>query len=158
MPEDHDHQACIHSAIRSARSYCEQRELRLTPLREQILMIIWQTHKPIGAYNIMHLLAEASYRDQVAPPTVYRSLDFLLKHRLIHRVHSLNAFIGRSNPSSPGCEALLICSDCGHAQEVPNRSIQQSINLSANEHRFSVQEQVLEIIGLCQTCKQKAAQ
>jgi Fur family zinc uptake transcriptional regulator len=156
MPEDPEFQQKVESAMLTAKHHCDQNGLRLTTLREQILHIIWQSQSPIGAYNIMHQLAEISYRDQVAPPTVYRGLDFLLKHRLIHRVHSLNAFIGRRNPSAPSYEALLICSDCGFAQEVPNQSIQQAINLSANEHRFCVEQQVLEIIGRCDSCSHEA--
>lgn len=152
---DHDHSECIARALQAVSEVCERRGLRLTPLRKQILEIIWRSHKPIGAYSIMHELADISFREQVAPPTVYRSLDFLLKHRLVHRVHSQNAFIGRRNPSAPGCEALLICTECGHAEEVPTRAIEQTINLSANERKFSVNEQVLEIIGCCRFCRAK---
>ncbi|MFT7560257.1 MAG: Fur family zinc uptake transcriptional regulator [Flavobacteriales bacterium] len=151
--DNHDHQQCIEQALKKASELCSLRGLRLTELRTQILQIIWQTHQPIGAYAIMDKLAVASYRERVAPPTVYRSLEFLVKHALVHRVHSLNAYIGRKNPSSQSCEALLLCSDCGHAEEVPNRAIEQAINLCANEHRFNVQEQVLEILGLCRHCK-----
>lgn len=150
----HDHAACINQAIKFAEDFCEKKQLRLTKLRKHVLSLVWQTHKPIGAYAIMDMLEATSTREQVAPPTVYRALDFLVEHGLVHKVHSLNAFIGCSNPQRSQCDALFICTECGYTEEVPNNTIQQAINLSANKQKFSVEEQVLEITGRCISCKQ----
>lgn len=152
---EHDHQQCIDQALKRAKQVCEQNGVRLTELREQILRLIWQSHKPLGAYLLMNLLEEHSDRERVAPPTVYRTLDFLIDQGLIHKVHSLNAYVGCSSPNRQRCNALFICSDCGVTEEVPNNSIQQAINLSASQHKFTVENQMLEIMGKCQPCRQK---
>lgn len=154
---EHNHQVCIDQALKRAKQVCLQHGVRLTVLREQILRLIWQNHKPLGAYLLMNLLEENSDREHVAPPTVYRTLDFLIEHGLIHKVHSLNAYVGCSSPNQDRCNALFICSVCGETEEVPNNSIQQAINLSASQHKFTVENQMLEIMGKCQPCKQKKA-
>lgn len=150
---NHDHAVCIDQAMQQAEELCQQKQIRLTELRKQVLSLVWQTHKPIGAYAIMELLQVASSRRQVAPPTVYRTLDFLVEHGFVHKVHTLNAFIGCSNPQSEQCNALLICTVCGYTEEVPNNTIQQAIRVSASKQKFSVEEQILEIAGCCLHCK-----
>ena len=47
-----------------------------------------------------------------APPTVYRALDFLVQEQLVHRIPSLNAYLGCNAPGAPHCGQFLICRDC----------------------------------------------
>lgn len=149
----HDHAVCIKTALKYAQSVCEKRDVRLTRLRRQILELVWQSHSPLGAYALMDMLAENSERKRVAPPTVYRSLDFLLEQGLIHKVHSLNAYVGCSSPAHPHNDALFICESCGFTEEIRSTTIQQAINLSASQNRFSVNRQILEVIGKCEHCR-----
>lgn len=143
----------IEKALRVANTICENHSVRLTLLRKQILTLILQHGKPLGAYALMDLLEQNSEREKVAPPTVYRTLDFLIKYRLIHKIHSLNAYLANTNPLREDSSVLLICATCGLAQEVPNNTIQQAINLSASQHRFAVKKQVIELSGVCYPCK-----
>lgn len=143
----------IEQALQAAKRICEKHGVRLTPLRKQVLTILLEHAKPLGAYHLMDLLEQYSDREQVAPPTVYRTLDFLLEQRLIHKIHSLNAFVANTNPRREDSSVILICSSCGGTDEVPNNSIQQAINLSASQHRFTVEKQVIEISGKCSKCR-----
>lgn len=152
IKDHHDHSTCIDSALLHAEQICQKQNARLTELRRDVLTLIWQTHKPIGAYALMDMLQENTSRKKVAPPTVYRTIDFLITHGLIHKVHSLNAYFGCPNPLRKHYDALFICLVCGHTEEVPNNTIQQAINLSANKQRFAVEQQVLEITGRCKRC------
>ncbi len=154
--KEHDHSVCIASALKQARSVCEKEGVRLTSLRKQILELIWQSHKPLGAYTLMEMLEKTSGRKRVAPPTVYRTLDFLMEQGLIHKVHSLNAFIGCATPAQKHNDALFICGDCGHTEEVRSGTIQQAINLSASQQKFTVREQILEVVGRCAECRGNA--
>ncbi len=140
-------------AIQRAKQICEKRNVRLTALREQVLTLLLDYGKPLGAYALMDLLEANSDRDRVAPPTVYRALDFLLKYRLIHKIHSLNAYTPNSNPLREDSSVILICTHCGIAEEAPNNTIQQAINLCASQYRFGVEKQVIEISGKCGTCR-----
>ena len=151
----HNHQHCIESAVEHARVCCSQRGTRLTPQREGILRLVWQSHKPLGAYAIMELLAKERGK-AVAPPTVYRALDFLVEHQLIHRVHSLNAFIGCPEPERQHQNHFLICSHCGITVECGSHLLQSLIEKAAEAEDFEPQQQSLEIKGLCARCRQDA--
>ena len=68
--------------ITQIKQDCQAQGLRFTALREQVYRLILLAAQPIGAYELLDLLQSASEK-VVAPPTVYRSLDFLLRHGLI---------------------------------------------------------------------------
>ena len=50
---EHDHAMCIADALDAAEEACRQGGLRFTPLRRQVLEIVWSRHAPIGAYDIL---------------------------------------------------------------------------------------------------------
>lgn len=152
----HDHDHCISDAVGAARDLCTNRGVRLTDLRLQVLELIWQSHKPLGAYSLMEMLAKASTR-RVAPPTVYRALDFLLEQGLIHRINVLNAFVGCPSPKHQHQSHFLICRQCGVAVEMDNPQLAKEIHQSAEEAGFSVQTQSLEVMGLCSACQEAQA-
>ena len=147
----HDHDHCISDALAAARALCQSRGVRLTDLRLQVLELIWQNHKPLGAYTLMEMLAKANTR-RVAPPTVYRALDFLLEQGLIHRINVLNAFIGCPSPSTKHQSHFLICRACGIAIELNHPALSQQIIKVAQEAGFTIMSQSLEVSGLCANC------
>lgn len=148
----HDHNHCISDALGAARLLCQTRGVRLTQLREQVLELIWQSHIPLGAYKLMDMLAAASTR-RVAPPTVYRALDFLLDEGLIHRINSLNAFIGCPAPEQKHHSHFLICQSCHVAVELNDERLKGAIAASAQASGFSVLTHCIEINGLCLSCQ-----
>jgi zinc transport system ATP-binding protein len=56
----HDHQHCIADALAAARQLAARKGVRLTRQRELVLRLIWQNHKPVGAYQLMEQLAALS--------------------------------------------------------------------------------------------------
>lgn len=149
---NHNHNHCISDALMSAQKICAERGARLTSLRAQVLELIWQSHKPLGAYTLMDMLAQASTR-RVAPPTVYRALDFLLEEGLIHRINSLNAFIGCPSPTQKHQSHFLICQGCSVAVELDSPELNQRLFDSATAAGFSVISHSVEISGLCTSCQ-----
>lgn len=147
----HDHAACIADALARAETVCAADGGRLTPLRRRILSLVWSSHRPIGAYAILKRLARE--RRGAAPPTVYRSLDFLLARGLIHRIRSLNAFVGCSAGGLGHASQFLICRNCGTAAELVDQSIVRTLNARAAGLRFLPQRHVVEIEGLCRDCQ-----
>ncbi len=125
--------------------------MKLTPLREQVLRLIWQSHQALGAYQLMEMLAEAEDR-RVAPPTVYRTLDFLQEHHFIHRVHSLNAFVGCPTPEQSHQHYFMICRQCQVIIELSTEALQAPIARMAAEAQFTLERQNLELQGLCPNC------
>ncbi|MCY4125589.1 MAG: transcriptional repressor, partial [Pseudomonas sp.] len=90
------------------------------------------------------------------PPTVYRALDFLLENGLVHRIASLNAFIGCSHPEHTHQGQFLICRLCHIAIELEQASISDAIVGSARHVGFTVENQTVEVVGVCSNCKDAA--
>ncbi len=149
----HDHTLCISHALEHASAVCAKRGVRLTQLRSKILSLVWQNHSPLGAYQLMEMLQKSSARKKVAPPTVYRALDFLQEQGLVYKLHSLNAYIGSAHSSDNQPSTFLVCGECGFTEEIHNKAIQQTINLLASQQRFSVTDQVIEVLGVCVRCR-----
>jgi len=152
-PHDHDH--CVSSALAEADSLCLRQGVRLTALRRRVLELVWQSHRPLGAYDILATLSEQDGR-RAAPPTVYRALDFLLENGLVHRIASLNAFIGCSQPEHPHQSQFLICRNCHTAIELEQASIAEAIESAARTVDFAVETQTVEVVGLCAPCRSAA--
>ena len=69
-----------------------------------------------GAYDIIERMAEQGPRP--APITVYRALDFLAAHGLVHKIESRNAFVACSHSHEGEPAALLVCEACGTVAEL----------------------------------------
>ena len=151
----HDHSHCVSHALETAEALCEQGGMRLTTLRKRVLELVWASHKPLGAYDILGVLSETDGR-RAAPPTVYRALDFLLEHGLVHRIASLNAFVGCNHPGKIHQGQFLICRNCQAAVELQHGNIDTAVLASAASVGFSVEGQTVEISGLCAACKEIA--
>ncbi|UTW44610.1 transcriptional repressor [bacterium SCSIO 12696] len=149
---DHDHERCISAALVRAAAVCEQHNARFTQARKDVLSLLWQSHQPLGAYKIMDLLSEKRGK-RVMPPTVYRALDFLLELGLIHRIASLNAYIGCPFPGSSHKELFLICRICGSAAEYSADNVSDAITTAAQHANFQLESQSLELMGICPKCR-----
>ncbi len=149
---DHNHSACKQAALTKARQICQERKLRMTPIRELVLKTIWQSHKPLGAYELLPTLSEAGFNS--APPTVYRALEFLQEQGLVHRIALLNAFIGCPHPGAHHQCSFLICRQCGNTQELDMQAVTRQIEQQATAMGFTPQQQALEVLGLCQHCQE----
>lgn len=103
----HTHENCINSALKAAEEICRTKGERFTPLRQYIFSQLWQTHKAKKAYDILEELKDTEY--SAKPPTVYRALDFLVKHNLAHKISTINAYIGCYHPRENHICQLLIC-------------------------------------------------
>lgn len=150
----HSHQHCVDDALRRAGQLCESRGARLTPLRQRVLELIWQSHRPMGAYALLDALGPGDGEKKPAPPTVYRALEFLLEQRLIHRIASLNAYVGCPDPEHRHAGYFMICHQCGNAAEIarPER-IAGAIADETTELGFLIESQTLEIVGVCEQCQ-----
>ena len=88
--QPHDHGRCINAALSRAEELCTASKARLTPTRKSVLQLLWQSHQPLGAYQLQDQLSVLTGKS-IAPPTIYRAIEFLLGLGLIHRIASLNA-------------------------------------------------------------------
>jgi Fur family zinc uptake transcriptional regulator len=115
-----------------------------------VLELVWSSHGPIGAYELLDKLRVS--RGNAEPPTVYRALDFLIEHALIHRIESLNAYVGCGDPTRRHGGQFLICRDCKSVAELDDNAIARAVIRRADALGFDAQRQTVEVIGRCFDC------
>jgi Fur family zinc uptake transcriptional regulator len=144
------HNHCLESALEQAEKICQKNNARLTDVRKRVLELIWAGHEPAKAYD---LLTKLQKNDPSAkPPTIYRALDFLLEHGLIHKLHRLNAYIGCSHPEEKKPCFFLICTNCHTVTESNDDAYKNLIAKVSKSFHFKPKEITFEMEGLCLKC------
>lgn len=146
----HKHSTCIAEALAAAELSCQQHGNRLTPIRRRVLELVWASHEPVKAYDVLDILRNE--RSSAAPPTVYRALEFLQEEGLVHKIESLNAFVGCGKPGHLDSGQFLICSDCGEVAELDDPDLVEAISKKALQVGFAIDDQIVEIKGRCAQC------
>lgn len=149
-PAGHNHAGCVLAVLAAAERCCADRRLRLTAQRRRVLEIVAGRHQAIGAYEILATLGRDGRTP--APISVYRALDFLVAHGLVHRLATQNAFIACSRPSAPHRPQLLVCDRCRTIAEIDDPVLAQAIDGGARAAGFRVTARAVEISGLCAVC------
>ena len=139
-----------HKLLKEAERSCIRQGARLTRQRRRVLEILCGSQKPLGAYEILESLRGEQPR--IAPPTVYRALEFLLQHGLIHRLETLHAYMGCAHPDHAHVSQFLICSVCGDVTELEDSYIAESVHHAAAASGFQPKQRVVEITGVCAGC------
>ncbi|MDP1745026.1 MAG: transcriptional repressor [Bacteroidota bacterium] len=152
---EHDHKKCVSDALSTAAQICAVRGVQLTPIRQQVLALIWQSHKAVKAYELLDRLKPQM--DAAKPATIYRALDFLIEQGLIHRIESLNAFIGCCCSAHQHEQLLLICNNCQEVEERAAPTVMQALSQEIKQADFVVHSKAIEIHGICAKCTQAQA-
>ena len=150
----HDHDDCVRQALADAEALCAASGARLTELRRRVLELVWESHTPLGAYELLAMLRAAGR--PAAPPTVYRALDFLLDQGLVHRLASRNAFVGCAHPGHDGPVQFLICQRCGNVAELDDPGISAAIAGAARARGFASARHTVEVSGTCPDCQARS--
>lgn len=151
--------------LAAAKQDCRKRGVRFTTLRQQIYELVLQANKPVGAYDLITQLQQMRLLDiehndeenqiskNVAPPTVYRSLEFLLSEGLVHQLTSINAYVPCCHPRAKHTAAFLICIQCQRVQECSSLPVQEMMSFAEKDVGFVVARSVIELSGRCQSCQ-----
>lgn len=148
---DHDHGRCSSDAMATAEAVCAKRGQRLTPIRRKVLAALLDSHRPLGAYEIIERLAPRGTRP--APITAYRALDFLREQGLVHRIESRNAFIACVHNHAVGeLVVFLICERCSAVGEASSAEVTATLAAASRAAGFTPRSPVIEITGVCAHC------
>jgi Fur family zinc uptake transcriptional regulator len=154
MPElafaQHDHASCRKVLLARAEAVAAEQGARLTSVRRRTLEILLESHRALGAYEVLERLADEGFGKQ--PPVAYRALEFLVEHGLAHRVRRLNAFAACTHPGQTHAPAFLICRGCKMVAEAPAGPVRAAIDAAAEAMGFAVERFTVEALGLCPTC------
>jgi len=143
------------SLLVRATHMCEGRGARMTDLRREVLGLILESDAPTGAYDLLDRLRAT--RDNAAPPTVYRALDFLLEQGLIHKVERLSSFVGCvAEEDHDHAAQFLICRTCGKVSEIEDHELAHALRDAAKRLGFTVAKATIEAEGTCAACSAAA--
>jgi Fur family zinc uptake transcriptional regulator len=134
-----------------ARSFCEDKGARFTPLRARVYEILLSEDSSIGAYDILDKLKVIE--ESAKPPTVYRALDFFLELGLVHKVESTNTFKACHHFASSHPVQFLICDNCSDVQEISSKGVKETLESQADQNNFIIKTQTIEAHGLCHKCQ-----
>src|ERR1700722_13690083 len=114
---------------------CVHKGLQMTPLRLNILTILGESPAPLGAYAIIEELSRREGK-QIAPPTVYRTLEFFLEHGFLHKTESRNAFAPCEHLGHAHQGVLLLCENCGRSDEIEDTALSRALEETADRVGF----------------------
>ena len=146
----HNHAECTADLLVRAERICGRRGSRLTGQRRSVLNCVAKSHSAAGAYDIVERMAEQGPRP--APITVYRALDFLLAHGLVHKIESRNAYVACSHTHDGEPAALLICETCGVVAEIEAGAAVAALGKAAAVQGFRPARAMIELTGQCAAC------
>jgi Fur family zinc uptake transcriptional regulator len=115
-----------------------------------VLELVWQDHAAVKAYDLLRALDTGA--TTAKPPTVYRALDFLIEHGLVHRLESLNAYVGCPQPARDHKGGFMICEVCGRVSEFDAGVASEAIAANAHRDGFRIRRQTVELRGVCAAC------
>ncbi len=144
----------VASRVDAAATMCAARGARLTDLRRDVLALILAADAPRTAYDLLARLKDS--RPGAAPPTVYRALDFLLDHGLVHRIDRLGAFVGCLEPGHHAHPVhFLICRLCRDVRELEDATLDGVLHRVAAGAGFTAERVTVEMEGVCAACAQR---
>ncbi len=144
------HRHGVEARIERAAAACARDGANLTALRREVLALVLGADGPLTAYQLLDLLKES--RRRAAPPTVYRALDFLMAHGLVHKIERLNAFVPCSDADHRHSAQFLICRQCGAVAEIEDQRAAKALAHAAEREGFHPNNAVVEIEGTCSAC------
>jgi Fur family transcriptional regulator, zinc uptake regulator len=142
----------IEHRLERAAEACVREGGRLTDIRRQVLALVLRSGEPIGAYTLLDRLK--AEKANATPATIYRALDFLQAHGLIHKVERLNAFVGCTDAGEHHHHAVqfLICRSCGSVVELEDAGIADAVGRAAERTGFRPARATVEVEGTCAAC------
>ena len=127
---------------------------RLTPQRRKVLSVIALCHEhltPAAIYERVH------HEDpSIGLVTIYRTLDLLTKLGLICEIHVGGNCRSYLMSRPPEHHHHLICSECGTVTNFTNCNLSELEQRLSRETGFEIDNHLLEFLGQCRDCQNKA--
>jgi Fur family transcriptional regulator, zinc uptake regulator len=143
-------------ALDAAAARCRSQGASLTPIRRQVLALLYQHPKGLKAYDLLALLQEE--RSNATPPTIYRALDFLLEHGLAHKIGRLNLFVACHHETHQRPSLFLICPRCGSVSELQDAPLMDALAASLRTAGHLLESPEVELSAICPGCQLAGSQ
>lgn len=137
--------------VADLQQICRARGARLTEQRKEAFKELRKVGKPISAYELLPRL-EHRLGKRLAPLTVYRALDFLVEHGLVHKIASNHSYALCDRPHTHHESVHLVCTECGGGEELALGAIGDALSAAAAGRNFTPERQIVELEGRCRDC------
>lgn len=140
----------------AARHRCLLNGVTLTPLREEVLDLVLNYEGIVKAYSVLNEMQQL--RGQVAPPTVYRALDFWVEQGILHKVAAVNGYMLCQHDHQHADHhmhqaMILLCERCGEVEERTHFSELDQLKAVLAQQGFLMTAEHLVLTGVCKTCQ-----
>ncbi len=121
----------------------------MTAARTRVLELLLSAGEPVKAYDLIARFGTDGA--PAKPPTVYRSLEFLERQGLVHRIASISAYVACTSGADDHAAAFLICDCCGATQEV-SATLAEGLDAAATSAGYVIERTTIEAHGRCSAC------
>ena len=132
--------------------YLREQGLPVTGQREAVARVVFESDAHLSVDQIETELR--ARRERIGKATVYRTVDLLVKSRLVNELDFGEGF-KRYEPrfSRKEMHEHLICESCGKVIEFPAPELPAIEARAAREYGFRPTRHRLEIYGICAECQ-----
>lgn len=138
----------LQNRLSAACLHCAERGAQLTAQRAEVLELLMRRGGQAKAYDLQDDMQARHGR--IAPTTVYRALDFLQEHHLVHKVDATNTFVVCDHADHDHPALLLICTRCGRIDEMHDDAAMA--DLLATVKQRGMAPQAVEVKCVCADC------
>jgi Fur family ferric uptake transcriptional regulator len=138
-------------AIDIFRNYIQEKGLRNTRQREEILDAFLSAHKHITVEELFNIIKGKN--PEIGYATVHRNLTLLCESGLAEEIKIGNQKARYELKFGQGHHDHLICMKCGRFIEVSDSKIEKLQDKVAEANDFVPVRHKLEIYGYCSKCK-----
>ena len=140
------------NSLGAAEEHCRARGAALTAIRRTVLTLLYSAPGGMKAYDLLDQVKLT--KAGATPPTVYRALDFLMEHGLVHKISKANVFracsLGCHAHSHPGL--FLVCPKCNGVEELDDHPATHSLLQSVSKRGYTIASEEIEVSALCPRC------
>ena len=133
----------------------KRRGFRLTPQRRAIISVLGDSEEHLTPAHI-HARLHRRY-PSIGLVTVYRTLELLQDNGLLCEVHigdSCRSYLKRKKPGEH--HHHLVCQRCGRVVDFSDCEMEKLEQRLARETGFTIDRHMLEFMGCCSRCQEKA--
>lgn len=129
-------------------------QLKYSRQREALIQLLQAETYPITIDQIVDKLKESNNPMNLS--TVYRIIESLYEHDIIEKNYSSISNSTLIQLHTPQHQHYLICQICHNMFPLDNCPMHEIVNNIEDTKHFKVISHNLEIIGICETCQNKA--
>lgn len=147
----------VKRTLKNANEQCIGSGARFTEKRKRALTVLLGAPAPMSAYELKDAY-EVQYNESLTAMSAYRMLNFLVAETLAHKLQTVNKYAACEHINCDHAHELpqfLICDNCESVTEVGiNKQTLQNLKDGIAKTGFNINEQQLELHGLCNTCSE----